>query len=73
MECWARTNWPTGCAERLVVPITTISPFHRRSLDHALQWFVDIGEEAQLRLGRACFGIEWKHIYGAERAYFDRS
>jgi glyoxylase-like metal-dependent hydrolase (beta-lactamase superfamily II) len=36
MEFWARTNSPTGCAERLIVPITSISPSHRRSLDHAL-------------------------------------
>jgi hypothetical protein len=33
------------------------------------RWFVDVGEEAQLRLGRACFGIEWKHIYGAGVSY----
>ena len=35
-DCWARMNWPRGCAGRLVVPITSISPSHRRSLDHAL-------------------------------------
>src|SRR5215210_8043620 len=35
-DCWARMNSPTGCAGRLVVLITSISPFHRRSLDHAL-------------------------------------
>jgi hypothetical protein len=29
-------NWPTGCAGRSVVLTTSISPSHRRSLDHAL-------------------------------------
>jgi hypothetical protein len=36
MDCWARMNWPTGCAGRSVVLTTSISPSHRRSLDHAL-------------------------------------
>src|SRR5215211_1985546 len=35
-DCWARMNSQRGCAGRLVVLITSISPFHRRSLDHAL-------------------------------------
>jgi hypothetical protein len=41
------------------------SPFYR--------WFVDVGEEAQERLGRAWFVIELKRIQDAEGAYFDRS
>ena len=33
---WDPTSSPTGSAGRSVVLITSISPFHRRSLDHAL-------------------------------------
>src|SRR5215213_7652031 len=39
MDCWARMNWPTGCAGRSVVLTTSISPSHRMSLDHALGLF----------------------------------
>src|SRR5829696_1690800 len=34
--CWDPTSSPTGSAGRSVVLITSISPFPRRSLDHAL-------------------------------------
>src|SRR5215204_1997250 len=47
MDCWARTNSPRGCAGRLVVPITSISPSHRRSLDHALETLETIKTEAE--------------------------
>src|SRR5918993_1682160 len=34
--CWEPTSWPTGYAGRSDVLITSISPFPKRSLDHAL-------------------------------------
>jgi hypothetical protein len=41
--------------------------------DLVSRWFVDVGEDVQLRLGRTSFVVEWKRTYGSKRAYFDRS
>jgi hypothetical protein len=37
--CWEPTSWPTGYAGRSDALITSISPFPKRSLDHALSTF----------------------------------